>query len=79
MGRPRQAAVDFHHEPAVGYGDTTAESRSEFVLDRVASRAEHIRKIRATLDESVRALLPFLETEVRGTEMLGRAAEILFA
>jgi len=24
-------------------------------------------------------LLPFLETEVRGTEMLGRAAEILFA
>lgn len=49
------------------------------MLDRVASRAEHIRKIRAMLDESVRALLPFLETEVRGTEMLGRAAEILFA
>jgi arsenite-transporting ATPase len=55
------------------------EHADEFVLNRVAMQAEYLKQIEDEFDGSVRAVLPLFETEVRGTEMLGRTAEILYA
>lgn len=50
----------------------------EFVLNRVSMQAEYLKQIEDEFDGSVRAVLPLFETEIRGIEMLGRTAELLF-
>lgn len=51
----------------------------EFVKNRVAMQSEHMETIWREFDGKVRALLPLYETEVRGTAMLKRMADQLFA
>jgi len=51
----------------------------DFVKNRVAMQAEHMDTIWKEFDGQVRALLPLYETEVRGTAMLKRMADQLFA
>lgn len=51
----------------------------DFVRNRVAMQAEHMETIWKEFDGMVRALLPLYETEVRGTAMLKRMADQLFA
>ncbi len=51
----------------------------DFVKNRVAMQAEHMETIWKEFDGMVRALLPLYETEVRGTAMLKRMADQLFA
>ncbi|PKO23109.1 MAG: arsenic transporter [Chloroflexi bacterium HGW-Chloroflexi-1] len=51
----------------------------DFVKNRVAMQAEHMETIWREFDGMVRALLPLYETEVRGTPMLKRMADQLFA
>ncbi len=50
----------------------------EFVLNRVASQAEHMETIWKTFDGGVRAVVPLFEQEVRGVPMLERTAGLLF-
>jgi arsenite-transporting ATPase len=51
----------------------------DFVKNRVAMQAEHMETVWQEFDGQVRALLPLYETEVRGTAMLKRMADQLFA
>jgi len=51
----------------------------DFVKNRVAMQAEHMDTIWKEFDGQVRAILPLYETEVRGTAMLKRMADQLFA
>jgi len=51
----------------------------DFVKNRVAMQAEHMETVWKEFDGQVRALLPLYETEVRGTAMLKRMADQLFA
>jgi arsenite-transporting ATPase len=51
----------------------------DFVKNRVAMQAEYMREIERTFNGAVRAIVPLFETEVRGLEMLHRAADHLFA
>ncbi|MGC8781019.1 MAG: ArsA family ATPase [Anaerolineae bacterium] len=51
----------------------------DFVKNRVAMQEEHMETIWKEFDGMVRALLPLYETEVRGTAMLKRMADQLFA
>jgi arsenite-transporting ATPase len=51
----------------------------DFVKNRVAMQAEHMETIWKEFDGQVRAILPLYETEVRGTAMLKRMADQLFA
>jgi len=57
---------------------TLGEDAPEFVCNRVAMQEEYMEQI-WRLFPNVRALVPLFETEVRGTEMLKRTAEYLFA
>jgi arsenite-transporting ATPase len=50
----------------------------EFVVNRVAMQDDYMREIWRSFSD-VRAVLPLFETEVRGTAMLARTAEMLFA
>ncbi len=52
-------------------------SAPDFVKNRVAMQEEYMKRI-WELFPDVRALIPLFETEVRGTEMLGRMAERMF-
>jgi arsenite/tail-anchored protein-transporting ATPase len=51
----------------------------DFVKNRVAMQAEHMETIWQEFDGMVRAMLPLYETEVRGSAMLKRMADELFA
>ncbi len=51
----------------------------DFVKNRVAMQAEHMETVWKEFDGMVRAILPLFETEVRGTAMLRRMADHLFA
>jgi len=51
----------------------------DFVRNRVAMQDKHMETIWKEFDGQVRALLPLYETEVRGTAMLKRMADALFA
>ncbi len=51
----------------------------DFVKNRVAMQAEHMETVWKEFDGQVRAILPLYETEVRGTAMLKRMANQLFA
>jgi arsenite-transporting ATPase len=50
----------------------------DFVRNRVAMQDEYMKQIEQLFDGSVRAILPLLETEVRGIPMLRRTAQLLF-
>ena len=50
----------------------------EFVRNRVAMQDGYMEEIWRKFDGQVRAILPLFETEVRGVEMLGRMADVLF-
>jgi arsenite/tail-anchored protein-transporting ATPase len=51
----------------------------DFVKNRVAMQAEHMETVWREFDGMVRAILPLYETEVRGSAMLQRMADQLFA
>ncbi len=50
----------------------------DFVKNRVAMQDGYMKQIETLFDGSVRAVLPLLETEVRGIPMLRRTAQLLF-
>ncbi len=50
----------------------------DFVKNRVAMQDEYMKEIDQLFDGDVRAVLPLLETEVRGVPMLKRMADLLF-
>ena len=66
--------VNMRLDAASVAGDT-----AEFARNRVLMQDEHMQTIWEKFDGSVRAIVPLFETEVRGTEMLRRVAEALFA
>lgn len=51
----------------------------DFVKNRVAMQEEHMQTIWKEFDGQVRSILPLFETEVRGTDMLKRTSDLLFA
>ena len=51
----------------------------DFVKNRVAMQDEYMKEIERQFDGRVRAILPLLETEVRGVETLKRMAGLLYA
>jgi arsenite-transporting ATPase len=51
----------------------------EFVRNRVKMQEEHMAEIREIFGERVRALIPLFETEVKGSKMLNRLVQHLFA
>ncbi len=51
----------------------------EFVLNRMRMQDDHMKTIGEKFDARIRAVVPLFDEEVRGTEMLGRAAAALFA
>ncbi len=50
-----------------------------FVKNRVAMQQEHMQTIWREFDDSVRAIVPLFETEVRGVAMLQRLCDAIFA
>ena len=52
---------------------------AEFVKNRVAMQQEHMKTIWREFDDSVRAIVPLFETEVRGVPMLQRLCDAIFA
>lgn len=51
---------------------------AEFVKNRVAMQAEHMETVWEKFDGDVRAIVPLLETEIRGVPMLERTVSSLF-
>jgi arsenite/tail-anchored protein-transporting ATPase len=51
---------------------------ADFVKNRVAMQAEHMNTVWEKFDGQVRAVVPLLETEIRGVAMLERTADLLF-
>jgi arsenite-transporting ATPase len=51
---------------------------AEFVKNRVAMQQEYMKTIWREFDDSVRAVVPLFETEVRGVPMLQRLCEAIF-
>jgi arsenite-transporting ATPase len=51
----------------------------EFVRNRVSMQDNYMEEIRTTFAGMVRAVIPLLETEIRGVKMLERTADMLFA
>jgi arsenite-transporting ATPase len=52
---------------------------AEFVRNRVSMQQEHMKTIWREFDDSVRAIVPLFETEVRGVAMLQRLCDAIFA
>ncbi len=50
----------------------------EFVLNRIKMQDDYMQQIEKLFDGSVRAIIPLLETEVRGVDTLKRVADLLF-
>ena len=59
--------------------EMVGEDAPEFVKNRLQMQEEYMKEIWNSFDGMVRALVPLFETEVRGTEMLRRTAEWMFA
>ncbi len=59
--------------------DSVKADAPDFVKNRVAMQDEHMETVWKEFDGQVRAILPLYETEVRGTAMLKRMADQLFA
>ena len=51
---------------------------ADFVKNRVAMQAEHMDTVWEKFDGEVRAIVPLLETEIRGVPMLDRTVDTLF-
>ena len=51
---------------------------AEFVKNRVAAQQGHMQTIWREFDDSVRAIVPLFETEVRGVPMLQRLCDAMF-
>ncbi len=58
--------------------DSVGADSPEFVKNRVAMQDEYMLEIDRLFDQRVRAVLPLLETEVRGVPMLQRMAKLLY-
>lgn len=54
-------------------------SAASFVHNRIAMQNEHMETIWQKFNGSVRAILPLLETEIKGVPMLARTADLLFS
>lgn len=52
---------------------------AEFVRNRVAMQQEHMQTIWREFDDSVRAIVPLFETEIRGVPMLKRLCDAILA
>jgi len=52
---------------------------ADFVKNRVAMQQEHMKTIWREFDDSVRAIVPLFETEVRGVAMLQRLCDAIYA
>ena len=59
--------------------DSVRPDTPDFVKNRVAMQDEYMLEIDRLFDQRVRAVLPLLETEVRGVPMLQRMAALLYA
>ena len=59
--------------------DSVRPDTPDFVKNRVAMQDEYMLEINRLFDQRVRAVLPLLETEVRGVPMLQRMAALLYA
>jgi arsenite-transporting ATPase len=59
--------------------DALGEGVPDFVLNRMRMQDDHMKTIREKFEGRVRAVVPLFDAEVRGTAMLGRAAQSLFA
>ncbi len=59
--------------------DQVGAGAAEFVHNRVKMQEEHMSEIWEIFGDKVRATIPLFETEVRGTEMLTRLKDKLFA
>jgi arsenite-transporting ATPase len=81
--------INWFHEFGIPVGGVVVNMRldaaslagntAEFARNRVLMQDEHMQTIWAKFDGNVRAIVPLFETEVRGTGMLRRVAEALFA
>jgi arsenite-transporting ATPase len=58
--------------------ETVGDDSPDFVVNRVAMQAEHMDEIWRSFSD-VRAVVPLFETEIRGTAMLARTADVMFA
>ena len=58
---------------------SVSEQAPAFVQNRVAMQDEYMEEIWGTFEGGVRGIVPLFETEVRGVEMLSRAADYMFA
>lgn len=58
--------------------DQVNESSPEFVRNRVAMQDSYMDQIWGDFDGSVRAIVPLLDNEVRGTSALGNVAQYVF-
>ena len=52
---------------------------AEFVRNRVSMQQEHMQTIWREFDDSVRAVVPLFETEIRGVPLLKRLCDVIFA
>ena len=59
--------------------ETISDGTVAFVKNRVAMQDEHMAEIWRIFGDQVRAVAPLFETEVKGTAMLQRTADYLFA
>jgi len=57
---------------------TVGDDAPEFVVNRVAMQADYMDEIWRSFPD-VRAVVPLFETEIRGTRMLARTADVMFA
>jgi anion-transporting ArsA/GET3 family ATPase len=56
-----------------------AQDTAEFVKNRVAMQQEHMKTIWREFDDSVRAIVPLFDAEVRGVPMLQRLCDAIYA
>ena len=59
--------------------EALGENTPEFVLNRIQMQDEHMKTIWEKFENSVRAIVPLFDQEVRGIEMLRQAGKALFA
>ncbi|MEN6441818.1 MAG: ArsA family ATPase [Syntrophobacter sp.] len=59
--------------------EQVGKDTAEFVLNRIEMQTEHMKEIGRRFGDSVRAVTPLFETEIKGVPMLNRTVEHLFA
>jgi anion-transporting ArsA/GET3 family ATPase len=58
--------------------EQTGADTIEFVQNRIKMQEEHMKEIWEIFGDRVRAILPLLETEIKGAKMLNRTIDYLF-